>query len=177
MNIIKSTGLAALVAAILSTSAYAHNNFAGTLGTSTTARDVILFKCSAQAGITVGSVSAQDGSVINAAAKIKVQIAKATGTTAVAASCPNFASPAAPADLTAAGWTAGQTTGNDSGAWSTRTYISVSQVSPNNYYCIAVSKDAAVGGTEDYSLNHHCEIVKVDPTHQVSSLVGYIQDQ
>ncbi|MEQ1560008.1 MAG: hypothetical protein ABL933_13850 [Methyloglobulus sp.] len=172
----KIINIATLLLAVASSSVYAHNNLLGTLGTSTTARDVILFKCSAQPGITVGSVSAQDGATINAAAKIKVQIAKATGTTAVAASCPAFASPAAPTNL-AAPWTAGQTTGNDSGAWSTRTYISVSQVSPNNYYCIAVSKDAAVAGTEDYSLNHHCEVFKGDITHQQSSLVGYIQNQ
>ncbi|MEQ1560536.1 MAG: hypothetical protein ABL933_16570 [Methyloglobulus sp.] len=57
---------------------YAFTYYAGFLGTSTTARDVILFKCSAQPGITVRSVSAHDGPVINPAAKIKVQIAKAT---------------------------------------------------------------------------------------------------
>ncbi|MDD2724321.1 MAG: hypothetical protein PHH59_09910 [Methylovulum sp.] len=177
MNIIKSTSLAALVTALLSTTAYAHNNFAGTLGVSTTARDVILFKCSGQVGITVGSVSAQDGPTVNAAAKIKVQIAKATSSS----TCPAFASPAAPADLTAAGWTAGQLTGNDSGAWSTRTNISVSQVSPNNYYCIAVTKDVANNAVEDYSLNQHCEVYSGDPTHQASTFspapLGYLQDQ
>lgn len=173
----KITGIVTFLIAAISSSVYAHNNFNGTLGTSTTARDVILFKCSTQAGITVASVSAQDRSVINSASqKIKVQIAKATSSS----TCPAYTSPSAPSDL-ASPWTAGKVTGTDGGTWSTRTYISVSQTSPNNYYCIAVTKDVASSAQEDYSLNHHCEIFAGDNTHQASTSspapLGYIQNQ
>ncbi|MEQ1560537.1 MAG: hypothetical protein ABL933_16575 [Methyloglobulus sp.] len=171
----KYISIVALLIAVASSSAYAHNNFLGALGSSTTARDVILFKCSTQPGITLGSVSAQDrATTISAATKIKVQIAKAASPT----TCPAFASPAAPSNL-GSPWVAAQTTGTDGGAWSTRTYVSVSQTSPNNYYCIAVTKDVASAAKEDYSLNHHCEIVKDSPPtqHQISTLVGYIQNQ
>lgn len=167
---IKSLSLAALLtAALMSASAYAHDDFAGTLGTSTTATDIILFKCSTQVGITVASTTVRDdnplGGFNNTPPNISVQIGNANSTS----TCTG-----------ATGWTAVKTTTGE-GTWSPRTTdITVSQTSPANYYCIKVTKATATANQDDYRLNHHCEITRGATgmnVHQQSSLIGYTQNQ
>jgi hypothetical protein len=163
---IKSSTLAALLAAFMSTSAYAHNDFSGTLGTSTTATDIILFKCSTQVGITVASTTVMDDTNTTATPPaISAQIGNANSTT----TCTG-----------ATNWTAVKTTPGE-GAWSGRTTdITVSQTSPANYYCIKVTKATASANADDYRLNHHCEITRGAGglnTHQQSSFISYTQNQ
>lgn len=160
---IKLTTLAALLGVLISTSAYAHTGFKGTLGTSTTATDIILFKCSTQVGITVASTAVRDETAVSATPpNISAQIGKANSTT----TCTG-----------ATGWTAVKTTTGE-GTWSPRTSnITVNQTSPNNYYCIKVTKATASANADDYQLNHHCEITTGSPTHQVSTFQSYTQNQ
>lgn len=166
MNMIKITALAAFLASVLSPLAYAGwPNFDGTLGNSTTATDIILFKCSLQAGITVSSTTVRDSTNISATPpNIRAQIAKATSAT----TCPASG---------AAGWTPVVTTSGE-GIWAPRSaYISVNQTPPNNYYCIKVTKATATANADDYSLNHHCEIFPNDSHLQFSTFIKYTQNQ
>ncbi|NOU22743.1 MAG: hypothetical protein HOO93_13355 [Methyloglobulus sp.] len=158
MKIILTVMVAALVATI-STSAYAFPSIVGSLGTSTTATDIILFKCSTQAGITVATTTVRDYTSITATPpNISVQIGNANSTM----TCTG-----------ATGWTALKTTTGE-GTWSPRTtYMPVSQISPANYYCIKVTKATASTNRDDYQLNHQCEItpgamVSIHLKHPVS---------
>lgn len=167
MNI-KLTGLAASLVAVMSIPAYAHTGFKGNLGTSTTATDIILFKCSTQVGIDRAQASVRDEvPVVATPPNIRVQIANANSTT----NCNN-----------ASGWTPVQTTTGE-GTWSPFTAdITVNQTSPNNYYCIKVSKDTLTANSDDYQLNHHCGIPASggNPAyfgHQASTFISYTQDQ
>lgn len=165
--IIKSTTLAALLVAVMSTSVYAHGTFSEDLGGTAGATDIILFKCSAQAGIDRAQASVRDVNPANATPNLNIQIANATSTT----TCPASGG---------AGWTAIKTTTGE-GSWSPFTAdITVNQTSPNNYYCAKVTKTGAAA--ENYSLDHHCGKPAIPPNpayfgHQASTLVSKILDQ
>ena len=98
---------------------------------------------------------------------INVQIANANSTTTCAS---------------ATGWTAVKTTTGE-GTWSPFTAdITVNQTSPNNYYCIKVTKATASANADDYQLNHHCgkPASGGNPAyfgHQASTFISYTQDQ
>lgn len=164
MKIILTVMVASLITAT-STSAYAFQ-FLGSLGTSTTATDIMLFKCSTQSGITVASTTVMDNTTINSTPpNINVQIGNANSTTTCAG---------------ATGWAAVKTTSGE-GTWSPKTAsITVSQTSPANYYCIKVTKATATAKADDYRLNHRCERYRgatgID-VHQLSTFISYTQDQ
>ncbi len=151
---IKLTTLAALLYALMSTSAFAHTGFKGNLGAAAGSKDIILFKCSTLAGTSLASVSPRDEVLVNAAPNIKAQMYSANSTACLAA-----------------GPTSGTTAAE--GGWGTRSgYLAAS---PGSYYCIHVTKTAA--GADDYQLNHHCERFANDAGHGVSTFIKYVQDQ
>ncbi|NOS73332.1 MAG: hypothetical protein HOP36_02080 [Methyloglobulus sp.] len=151
-------------AQMISSAVHAQISITGTLGITTAATDIALFKCSPQQGITVASTHVKDNTPINAIPNINVQIAKSTSTT----TCPA---------VNATSWTPVKTTTGE-GTWSLRTAtIPVSQTPPNNYYCIKITKATAIAVIDDYSLNHACEIVLNSLTQQPSTFLGYTQNQ
>jgi len=154
MNI-KSTGLATLLIACMSSSVYAHDNYGNTIAAANTGHK-ILFKCSTQAGITMASTTVRDNTPINATPGFTVRIGNANSST----NCNS-----------ASNWTAAQSVSVE-GNWSPRTTdISVNQTPNNNYYCLDVVRTGAAVA-DDYRVNSHCEIVKNDLTHQPSSFIA-----
>ena len=165
---IKLITMAALLAALMLTTAHAAIEFYGKLGALTTATDIILWKCSPQPSITVAHAAVRDDvPIVATPPNIRIQVAKATSAT----TCP------ASGDV---GWTAAQTTSGE-GTWSPFTAnISVSQTPPNNYYCIKVTKATASTNADDYRVIHRCGINPTYPGPIVnfqSTFHRYTQDQ
>lgn len=163
---IKLTVLVTVFLVAVSSLAYSFDSINGTLGTTPTATDIILFKCSTQPGITVASAAVRDYDVIFATPpNISVQIGNANSTT----TCTG-----------ATDWTTVKTTIGEN-SWSPRTRdITVSQTSPSNYYCIKVTKATATAIVDDYQLNHQCERIRGANginLPRASTFISYTQNQ
>jgi hypothetical protein len=145
MNIMLK-GLSSVLMAAISASVYAHGGFTGTLGTSTTATDIRLFKCAMQTGIDRAQAAVWDTAGTSATPpNITIQTATAPVQADSATAC------------NGATWSAAVTSPGEAGGgggWSAFT-ADISVVS-QGYYCIKITKDTASANSDDYQLDTHC---------------------
>jgi hypothetical protein len=145
---------------------YAHGALNEDLGATSTATDIVLFRCPAQAAnIAVARIrdvpSAPEASTI-----FKVQIANATSPTTCPASTSavwNATSPI-PSQLAPAG-----------GSWSPSPGAGTIPVTANSYYCVKVNR-ASGSGADAYTVDHHC-VTSIGALHQASILISKPLDQ
>jgi hypothetical protein len=139
-------GLSSVLMAAISASVYAHGGATGDLGTSTTATDIVLFKCSSQAGIDRAQAAVWDTAGTNATPpNITIQTAKAPVQADSATAC------------NGATWSAAVTSPGEAGAgggWSA--FTPDITVTTSGYYCIKITKDSASANSDDYQLDTHC---------------------
>lgn len=83
---IKLSTLVVFLVALISSPTFAFTSISEDLGTSATATDIALFRCSARAGIIMTRAKIRDNTPINATPSMRVQIASATSPTTCPAS-------------------------------------------------------------------------------------------
>lgn len=170
--IIKLTTLAALLAAVMSTSVYAHTSLTEDLHTiDATATDIIRYKCANLTNTTSAQAKIRDDSSAtnNApAVQMTVQIAAASGTT-----CPLEGDSAWTTYTSSTTPTTGGAANDGEGAWSANWTGTLTGLTSASYYCLKVTKNAAT--KDGYQVDHHC--LRSSGAHGQSTNETKIQDE
>ncbi len=120
------------------------------------AADIVLFRCSAQPGITLTYANVRDEVSINAPPRLQVQIAPANASTCTGV----FSAPS--------NGTFGE------GLWSNPALYR--PATTLGYSCLRVSKVSGAAQVDDYQFNHGC-YNPPNPTQAAPTFIKYIQNQ